>query len=56
MTNTSSAKEEKQQETNYSKTNTQVENVDEADIVKTDGEYIYYIENRRVLLKSTKHY
>lgn len=29
----------------YSKTNTQVQNVDEADIVKTDGEYIYYITN-----------
>ena len=27
----------------YSKTNVQVENVDEADIVKTDGNYIYYI-------------
>ncbi len=50
MTNTSSAKEEKQQETNYSKTNTQVENVDEADIVKTDGEYIYYIENSKVYI------
>lgn len=32
-------------EADYSKTNTQVENVDEADIVKTDGEYIYYITN-----------
>ena len=27
----------------YSKTNTQVEGVDEADIIKTDGKYIYYI-------------
>lgn len=27
----------------YSKTNVQVENVDEADIVKTDGKYIYYV-------------
>ena len=26
----------------YSRTNTQVENVDEADIVKTDGKYVYY--------------
>ena len=26
---------------NYSKTNTQVKGVDEADIVKTDGNYIY---------------
>lgn len=29
----------------YSTTNTQVANVDEADIVKTDGEYIYYVLN-----------
>ena len=29
----------------FSTTNTQVENVDEADIVKTDGEYIYYVVN-----------
>lgn len=29
----------------FSSTNTQVENVDEADIVKTDGEYIYYVLN-----------
>jgi inhibitor of cysteine peptidase len=30
-------------ETDYSKTNIQVEGVDEADIVKTDGEYIYIV-------------
>lgn len=29
----------------FSRTNTQVENVDEADIVKTDGKYIYYVSN-----------
>lgn len=29
----------------YSTTNVQVENVDEADIVKTDGKYIYYVTN-----------
>ncbi|MBR3133480.1 MAG: beta-propeller domain-containing protein [Clostridia bacterium] len=28
---------------NYSKTNNQVEGVEEADIIKTDGRYIYYI-------------
>lgn len=50
ITNTSSAREEKQQETEYSKTNTQVENVDEADIVKTDGEYIYYVTNSKVYI------
>lgn len=37
-------------EQDYSKTNVQVENVDEADIVKTDGEYIYYIANQCVYI------
>lgn len=31
----------------YSKTNTQHENVDEADIIKTDGKYIYYLISNR---------
>lgn len=35
---------------NYSKTNIQVEGVDEADVVKTDGQYIYQINNRRVIV------
>lgn len=35
---------------NYSKTNVQVENVDEADIVKTDGEFIYYVSNGNVYI------
>jgi hypothetical protein len=34
----------------YSKTNNQVENVDEADIVKTDGNYIYYSQNSRIYI------
>lgn len=34
----------------YSTTNTQVENVDEADIVKTDGEYIYYTSNNTLYI------
>lgn len=34
----------------YSKTNNQVENVDEADIVKTDGKNIYYCQNSRVYI------
>ena len=34
----------------YSKTNVQVENVDEADIVKTDGKYIYYVNSNKVLI------
>ena len=38
----------------YSKTNTQVEGVDEADIVKTDGKYIYYIANNKVVIVDTE--
>lgn len=40
---------------NYSKTNNQVEGVDEADIVKTDGEYIYYVaEGKIVIINATE--
>jgi len=35
---------------NYSTTNVQVEGVDEADIVKTDGEYIYAIAKNSIFL------
>lgn len=34
----------------YSQTNIQVEGVDEADIVKTDGEYIYYTSGRGIVI------
>lgn len=34
----------------YSTTNVQVEGVDEADIIKTDGEFIYQVNNSRVLV------
>ena len=34
----------------YSKTNIQVEGVDEADIVKTDGDYIYSISENKVII------
>ena len=34
----------------YSQTNVQVEGVDEADIVKTDGQYIYLVSNGKVLI------
>ena len=34
----------------YSKTNIQVEGVDEGDIVKTDGEYIYHVSGRNVTI------
>ena len=34
----------------YSETNVQVEGVDEADIVKTDGKYIYFLVNRTLMI------
>jgi len=34
----------------FSKTNVQVEGVDEADIVKTDGNYIYYISQNKLVI------
>lgn len=34
----------------FSATNIQVEGVDEADIVKTDGRYIYQVSNQRILV------
>lgn len=34
----------------YSKTNTQVEGVDEADVVKTDGQAIYHLSQGRLLI------
>jgi len=34
----------------YSKTNIQVEGVDEADFVKTDGEYIYIVSGRNITI------
>lgn len=37
----------------YSKTNVQVENVDEADVVKTDGEYIYSISDEYIVISKT---
>lgn len=36
--------------TNYSPTNTQVLGVDEADLVKTDGKYIYSISNQALII------
>lgn len=37
-------------EKDHSTTNNQVQNVDEADIVKTDGDYIYYVQNNKVYI------
>jgi uncharacterized secreted protein with C-terminal beta-propeller domain len=36
--------------TDYSTTNIQVEGVDEADIVKTDGRYVYVVSNNKVFI------
>ena len=38
----------------YSKTNIQVQGVDEADIVKTDGDYIYSLSNNDVVITNVK--
>ena len=39
-----------QQTPEYSRTNVQVEEVDEADIVKCDGKYIYVVSGRSVII------
>jgi len=44
------AAESKDVSVDYSRTNIQVEGVDEADIIKSDGEYIYFALNDRVLI------
>lgn len=36
--------------TGYSETNVQVQGVDEADIVKTDGEYLYQVNNQSIVI------
>ena len=38
----------------YSKTNIQVEGVDEADIIKTDGDFIYSISENKVIITNVK--
>lgn len=50
----SSADSVSQSSKDYSKTNIQVENVDEADITKTDGDYIYSISNNNVIITNVK--
>ena len=42
--------ESAEQNTDFSRTNVQVEGVDEADIVKTDGQYIYYLTNSKLTI------
>lgn len=39
----------------YSKTNVQVEGVDESDIVKTDGNYIYYVTSNKIVIVNAQN-
>ena len=41
-------------DTDYSSTNIQVKNVDEADVIKTDGKYIYSISGKKVIITNAK--
>ena len=50
----SSSSESAGVEGDYSSTNIQVENVDEADIIKTDGEYIYSISDFSVVITDAR--
>ncbi len=45
-----SAKQGETGSADYSKTNVQVEGVDEADIVKTDGKYLYQVNSDRIVV------
>jgi len=47
---TAPAATETSADSGYSSTNTQVAGVDEADIIKTDGEYIYQVNNNRIVI------
>ena len=49
---TSETQEQTDTSSDYSMTNIQVAGVDEADIVKTDGEFIYYISNQKIYILS----
>lgn len=51
---TSNKKESTSSENDYSTTNIQVENVDEADITKTDGNYVYSISENNVLITNVQ--
>lgn len=49
---TSETQEQTDTSSDYSMTNVQVDGVDEADMVKTDGEFIYYISNQKIYILS----
>ena len=44
------AKSENTTDYSSSKTNTQVQNVDESDVVKVDDRYIYYVSNKKIVI------
>lgn len=46
----STVKEKASVSTDYSATNVQVQGIDEADVVKTDGEYIYQVNKERIII------
>ena len=50
FTGTMAIQESSSGSTTYSKTNIQVEGVDEADIIKTDGEYIYLLAKNKLII------
>jgi len=54
MDNMASGTSNEIQNSDYSKTNIQVDGVDEADIVKTDGNHIYYVTNNIVYIVNTQ--
>ncbi|MBQ3514661.1 MAG: beta-propeller domain-containing protein [Lachnospiraceae bacterium] len=49
-----SAKEESAIKDDYSTTNVQVEGIDEADVIKTDGEYLYILDDDEIYIVDTK--
>lgn len=51
----SNQKESTNSENDYSTTNIQVENVDEADITKTDGNYVYSISENNILITNVEN-
>ena len=53
VSNTETSKSETTKE--YSTTNIQVENVDEADITKTDGDYIYSLSENEVIITDVRN-
>ncbi len=53
-TTTSSNKENSANAKDYSTTNIQVENVDEADIIKTDGDFIYSISDDNIIITDVR--